>query len=160
MQISELISAQKAVPYFSQSKLHCAIKDFTGFSVICDLLLGVLSAAQTIQFTSTVMEIDVPAYLNVLKRAHYARALKMKWIQKGLTKYGSQSAVFGIFETSIEEFRAPLRMISIYGPVGWSLGIDDGEGNGWMKKRKCKNMKIGHYELDPSSTEMHPKRRA
>ena len=160
MQISELISAQKAVPYFSQSKLHCAIKDFTGFSVICDLLLGVLSAAQTIQFTSAATEIDVPAYLNILKRAHYARALKMKWIQKGLTKYGS--AVSGIFEASIEEFRAPLRMLSIYGPVGWSLEIDDGEGNGWMKKRKCKNMKIGHYELDliVSSTEMDPKRRA
>ena len=140
MQISELISAQKAVPYFSQSKLHCAIKDFTGFSVICDLLLGVLAAAQTIQFTS--MEIDVTAYLNVLKRAHYARALKMKWIQKGLTEYGS--AVSGIFEASIEEFCAPLRMLSIYGPVGWSLGIDHREGNGWMKKRKCKNMKIGH----------------
>lgn len=131
-QIFELISAQKSVPEFGQTKLRDAIKYVTGFSVICDLLLGVLSVAQTIQFSSTAMGIDVATYLDVLKRVQNARVSKMKSIQKGLTAYGA--AVSGIFDASVEEFRAPLRMLSLYGPVAFSLENDAGERSGWLKK--------------------------
>ena len=134
-QIFELISAQKAVRNFSQMKIRNEIKNLLGFSVICDLLLGILSIARTIQFTAT--EIDVPSYFIILKRAHNARELKMKWIQKGLTAYGSAAA--GVFEASVEELRAPFRMLSLYGPVAWNLEIDEGKmSGGWLKKCKCK----------------------
>ena len=134
-QIFELISAQKTVPNFSQMKIRDAIKNLLSLSVICDLLLGILSIAQTIQFTAT--EIDVPAYFWMLKRAQNARELKMKWIQKGLTAYGA--AVAGVFKASVEELRAPFRMLSLYGPVAWNLEIDEGKmSGGWLKKCKCK----------------------
>ena len=145
-QIFELINAQKTVQNFSQTKLRDSIKYFTGFSVICDLLLGVLSVAQTIQFTSTEVEIDVPAYFHLLKRVHNARELKMKWIQKALEAYGA--AVTGVFGASIEEFRAPLRMLSLYGPVACNLDIDDGERSGWLKKCMCENLLLAQIRLN------------
>ena len=135
-QIFELISAQKAVPEFSKTNLRNATnlrKCLTGFSVICDLILGVLSVAQTVQFI-TAEEIDVPAYFAVLKRVRKARELKLKWIRKGLAAYGA--AVAGVFEASVDEFCAPLRTLSIYGPVACDSRIDDRERNGWL--RKCK----------------------
>ena len=132
-QIFELISAQKAVPEFSKTNLRNALKCLTGFSVICDLILGVLSVAQTVQFI-TAEEIDVPAYFAVLKRVRKARELKLKWIRKGLAAYGA--AVAGVFEASVEEFCAPLRTLSLYGPVAFDSGIDDKGRSGWM--RKCK----------------------
>ena len=112
-QIFELISAQKTVQNFSQTKLREAISYYTGFSVVCDLLLGVLSVAQTIQFASTAMEIDVPTYLNLLKRVHNAREFKMKWIQKGLEAYGA--AVTGVFEASIEENKIARFLVGFIG---------------------------------------------